>query len=77
MSTTMIPIARNDKPSWTVVQPRARHFRAAVLDALSLWLARRRERDALADLAEDGHLLRDVGLTREQALHEAGKPCWR
>jgi uncharacterized protein YjiS (DUF1127 family) len=30
----------------------------------------------LRDLADDPHLLRDIGVTREQALEEAGKPLW-
>jgi uncharacterized protein YjiS (DUF1127 family) len=36
---------------------------------------RRRQRQALLKL--DDRLLRDVGLTREAALHEARKPFWR
>jgi len=39
--------------------------------------AMRREREALRALADDAHLLRDLGLTREQALEEADKPFWR
>ena len=42
-----------------------------------LWAARTSQRKALGDLAEQGHLLADIGLTRAQALHEAGKPFWR
>ena len=41
------------------------------------WAARRRLRGALRELAEDKHLLADIGLTREQALEEAAKPFWR
>ena len=43
----------------------------------SSWAERRRQRTALRDLAEDTHLLDDLGLTREQALREAAKPFWR
>ncbi|MGY2811129.1 uncharacterized protein YjiS (DUF1127 family) [Bradyrhizobium sp. USDA 4506] len=32
---------------------------------------------ALRAIADDPHLLRDLGLTREQALREASKPFWR
>jgi uncharacterized protein YjiS (DUF1127 family) len=39
--------------------------------------ALRRQRRALRDLAEDKHLLDDLGMTREQALDEAAKPFWR
>jgi uncharacterized protein YjiS (DUF1127 family) len=43
---------------------------------LGLW-ARQRQRKALRDLADDPHLLNDLGMTREQALEEADKPFWR
>lgn len=42
---------------------------------VSNWLARRRSRQSLAVL--DTHLLRDLGLTQDEALHEARKPFWR
>ena len=35
--------------------------------------ARHSERKTLRDLADNPHLLRDIGVTREQALDEAGK----
>jgi uncharacterized protein YjiS (DUF1127 family) len=76
MSTTVIPFALAGRVPRPTRRPRSRSYLAVVLDALSLCMARRRERDALADLAEDKHLLADIGLTREQALREAGKPFW-
>ena len=39
--------------------------------------ARRTQRDALRAIADDPHLLRDLGLTRDQALEEADRPFWR
>lgn len=46
---------------------------------LVVWLMaaheRRRQRRALADL--DELALRDIGLSRRQAEHEATKPFWR
>jgi uncharacterized protein YjiS (DUF1127 family) len=39
--------------------------------------ARRSQREALRAIADDPHLLRDLGLTRDQALEEADKPFWR
>jgi len=39
--------------------------------------ARQRQRRALRDLADDPHLLNDLGLSRQQALEEADKPFWR
>ena len=47
------------------------------LNTVATWIARNGQRWALRELAEEGRLLSDVGLTREQALREAGKPFWR
>ena len=42
---------------------------------LSTWCGRAAQRRALAAL--DHRLLRDVGLTRDQAVVESEKPFWR
>jgi uncharacterized protein YjiS (DUF1127 family) len=39
------------------------------------WAIRTRQRRALGAL--DRHLLRDIGLTPEEAMREAGKAFWR
>ena len=39
----------------------------------SLRLARHGQRKLLRDLADDPHLLADIGVTREEALEEAGR----
>jgi uncharacterized protein YjiS (DUF1127 family) len=44
---------------------------------IARWLARRRTRIALCDIAYDDHLLKDIGLSRLEALREADKPFWR
>lgn len=77
MSITSIPLVNRDGSSRPVVRPGAGAFLAGVISALSLWMARTQDRNALAELAEDKHFLADIGLTREQALREAGKPFWR
>ncbi len=41
---------------------------------VSLWRSRQRERRALMKL--DDRFLRDIGITRRQALEEANKPFW-
>ena len=41
------------------------------------WFDRQDERIALREVSDDPHLFNDLGLTREQALHEAAKPFWR
>jgi uncharacterized protein YjiS (DUF1127 family) len=45
--------------------------------ALRRQFARRRQREALRAIADDPHLLGDLGLTQQQALEEADKPFWR
>jgi uncharacterized protein YjiS (DUF1127 family) len=77
MSTTVIHLVGLGKPPRAVVRPRSALSLAVLGDALSLWMARQGQRHALADLAENKHLLADIGLTREQALCLAGKPFWR
>jgi uncharacterized protein YjiS (DUF1127 family) len=49
----------------------------ACFDAVGAWIVRSGQRKALRELAEEGRLLSDIGLTRAQALREAGKPFWR
>jgi uncharacterized protein YjiS (DUF1127 family) len=43
------------------------------------WIARFRQRRALYEIAErdDQHLLKDIGVSREEAFREADKPFWR
>ena len=59
--------ARHQWNSWLTVLRRV----------IRLWAARRSQRTTLGELAEETHLLDDVGLTRAQALREAAKPFWR
>jgi uncharacterized protein YjiS (DUF1127 family) len=42
---------------------------------LRVWMARRRQRQALAALND--HLLNDIGVSRNEARREAAKPFWR
>jgi len=42
---------------------------------ISVWLRRNRTRHDLSKL--DDHLLGDVGLSRADQIHEAGKPFWK
>ncbi len=52
-----------------------------ILRLIRLWISRRRERMALAELndmdALSKHILRDLGLTRSEARAEFSKPFWR
>ena len=44
----------------------------------SAWIARHRyRRDLVRQLELGNHLVKDIGLTLEQALNEIKKPFWR
>jgi uncharacterized protein YjiS (DUF1127 family) len=61
--------ASHQSNSWPAVGPARAIFRR--------WAERRGQRRALAELAAFPYLLRDLGLTRAQAMHEARKPFWQ
>jgi uncharacterized protein YjiS (DUF1127 family) len=70
--------ARTGRPLRDAVFPDIRTSAlSACLSTVAAWIVRSGERRALRELAEQGRLLGDVGLTREQALDEAAKPFWR
>ncbi len=48
---------------------------ARVVALLACWRARSYQRRLLSEL--DGHMLRDMGISREQAGAEVRKPFWR
>jgi uncharacterized protein YjiS (DUF1127 family) len=48
-----------------------------LVDKLLRWTERGRRRAAFRNLADDRHLLDDIGFTRQQAMDEADKPLWR
>ncbi len=45
-----------------------------IMSVLEIWAARRRSRRALAMLSD--YHLRDIGITRAQAMEEAARPFW-
>ena len=47
------------------------------LALFALWRLRLVQRRQLGQLARDPHLLRDLGLTAEDAAHEIRKQFWR
>jgi uncharacterized protein YjiS (DUF1127 family) len=54
-------------------------FIAGTRSTVGRWFARSRQRRALREIAErnDFHLLKDIGVSREEALREADKAFWR
>jgi len=45
------------------------------VDQIRLCMERRRQRRQLLRL--DAHMLKDIGISRADAVTEAAKPCWR
>jgi len=54
-------------------------FIAGTRSTVGRWFARSRQRRALREIAErnDFHLLKDIGVSQEEALREADKAFWR
>ncbi len=61
-------------PTASVPSTEARQF-GSFLALAATWLERRSSRRALADL--DERLLRDIGLSRSEAIAETAVPFWR
>ncbi len=57
-----------------VARGRRRASLSDVVDLIFMWQERVRTRRHLHEL--DEHMLRDIGLSRGDALHEASKPFW-
>jgi uncharacterized protein YjiS (DUF1127 family) len=51
------------------------HPVAAAFVLIARWMERARQRNALAAL--DDHSLRDIGITRAEAVRECEKPFWK
>jgi uncharacterized protein YjiS (DUF1127 family) len=60
-----VQIAKHPQPSWW----------GAAREGFRRWRQRRRDRDALASMSAMD--LRDLGISRYDALRELGKPWWR
>ena len=52
---------------------------AAMRSTVGRWVSHLRQRRALREIAErnDFHLLKDIGVSQEEAMREADKPFWR
>jgi uncharacterized protein YjiS (DUF1127 family) len=60
-------------PSWH--HGRLMRFGRAAVRAVWFWMERSRQRRALAKLED--RLLRDIGLTRDEARRESSTPFWK
>jgi uncharacterized protein YjiS (DUF1127 family) len=59
--------------------PRVTSLIAGLASTIRRWVARLQQRRALREIAErnDHHLLKDIGVSQEEAFREADKPFWR
>jgi len=78
MSTLSLPgarvsIRRSER------EQRAAGWAVAACRTVTRWIARSGQRRALREIVEsnDFHLLKDIGVSQEEALREAEKPFWR
>jgi uncharacterized protein YjiS (DUF1127 family) len=60
-------------------RPRLNGLIAGLASTIRQWVARSRQRRALREIAEsnDHHLLKDIGVSQEEAFREADKPFWQ
>jgi uncharacterized protein YjiS (DUF1127 family) len=70
-------IIRSARPGVRLQQLNFGTVLAIAWRAVRRQFVRRRQREALRAIADDQHLLRDLGLTRQQALDEADKFLWQ
>lgn len=67
-----------DGPVWPAAASRRRCSLAALPSVVARWKERQRLRRELEQMSVDNpHLLRDIGLTRQQVEAEIAKPFWR
>ena len=73
-----MPVVVNSLTNWKEAAASS-HRRPAWGLRFLLWCARcserSRQRQALAEL--DDHFLKDIGVTRQQAIDEVAKPFWK
>ena len=57
---------------------RLSNLRSSLAATIRLWIARSHQRRHLGELAAwDDQILKDIGVSRDDALREAAKPFWR
>jgi len=75
--TLSIPPLQAAEAATLVHQSASGRLRAIRRPGWWRWLDRSLQRIALREIADDRHLLSDLGLSRDEALREAAKPFWR
>jgi uncharacterized protein YjiS (DUF1127 family) len=75
--TMSIPLLQAAEAATVVHQSSSGRSRSIRRPGWWRWLDRSLQRIALREIADDRHLLSDLGLSRDEALREAAKPFWR
>ena len=73
--STHAPLSHSLAVFFTPLAQHARTFIAQRRQDLTTWNQRRRTRLALREL--DNNALKDIGVSRAEALNEANKPFWK
>jgi uncharacterized protein YjiS (DUF1127 family) len=71
------PLTRPLPPNLALHQSNSWQSVTALWRFVQLWAERRAQRHALLELADQRHLLEDIGLTRAEVVREAARPFWR
>tara|TARA_R110001592_G_scaffold232784_1_gene490219 strand:+ start:143 stop:391 length:249 start_codon:yes stop_codon:yes gene_type:complete len=77
--STSTPASKLNKPTMSEVMvlilSKSRIFLSAVLRLVQVWKERSSQRRELLQLSTS--LLKDIGVSREDAINEASKPFWK
>jgi uncharacterized protein YjiS (DUF1127 family) len=77
MKTTLTPTSQRCPAEQARFADQHSSALIAALRTMLHWRMRSGQRKTLRELALQPHLLRDIGLDREQVLREAAKPFWQ
>jgi uncharacterized protein YjiS (DUF1127 family) len=69
-----VVLRHKEVPARSAISSRGRSW----LHTIALWIARSQQRRALEEIARlNDHLLKDIGVSKDEALREVAKPFWR
>ena len=72
------PLVQRSVPSFGQFAGAHTRHRQRGMHKVRLWIARNRQRNDLGEMAErNDDLLKDIGVSRGDALREAAKPFWQ
>ena len=70
----LVVLTHKEVPARSAISSRRSNW----LHTIALWIARSRQRQALQEIASlNDRLLKDIGVSKDEALREAAKPFWR